>query len=68
MQFYIDSWIFGHKKNQWRLNSTGREYEKVFYDGKTFEEIVAEERKKVDDARKHRVDRWAPSNIFKKKL
>jgi len=36
-----------------------REYEKVFYDGKTFEEIVAEERKKVDDALKHRVDREA---------
>jgi len=41
------------------LSSTGREYEKVFYDGKTFEEIVAEERKKVDDALKHRVDREA---------
>ena len=34
-----------------------REYEKVFYDGKTFEEIVAEERKKVDDALKYRADR-----------
>ena len=34
-----------------------REYEKVFYDGKTFEEIVAEERQKNDDARKYRVDR-----------
>lgn len=36
-----------------------REYEKVFYDGKTFEEIVAEERQKNDDARKYRVDREA---------
>merc|ERR1712037_13336 len=36
-----------------------REYEKVFYDGKTFEEIVAEERKKVDDALKYKIDREA---------
>merc|ERR1712037_408869 len=36
-----------------------REYEKVFYDRKTFEEIVAEERQKNDDARKYRVDREA---------
>ena len=44
-------------KNRWRLNSTRREYEKVFYDGKTFEEIVAEERKKVDDALKYKIER-----------
>merc|ERR1719471_2558688 len=36
-----------------------REYEKVFYDGKTFEEIVADERKKEADAHKYRVDREA---------
>ena len=48
---------FHSLKNQWRLNTTLREYEKVFYDGKTFEEIVAEERKKGDDALKYRADR-----------
>ena len=39
------------------MSSNLREYEKVFYDGKTFEEIVADERKKEADAHKYRVDR-----------